>query len=304
MTGEVVGNPSGQPFDFSRFRGGPLFRVAGTLPTEHLFIGHTVCPGFQDTVPPGHWWRQTSFHVPGYDGLHEERSYRHTPVDLADYDYASVNVSAMERAARQGRGAPIALVFRNPVDQALSYFHYCQAHVNPAYHLLWGRPVFAMPFREYLLGPALLSYARQFISYQVQAARYPHLVTMIPYESLIDRPLETATRLFDHFSGTRRERPMLPAAVRLVRKEHMRAIETKLGRSLDGTRRNGHRSHMQQSEDAQPDHAADASLRNEAIARLSQMGVDCSLFAWGPPRTPALQAAWSANARGARRASG
>ncbi len=126
LTGEVIGNPQGAAFDFDRFRGGPLFRVAGTLPTEHMFIGHTICPGFQDIVPTGHWWRQTSFHVPGYDCFHEEKSYRHTPVDLANYDYAPVKVPAMERAARKGRGAPIALVYRNPVDQAYSYFRYCQ----------------------------------------------------------------------------------------------------------------------------------------------------------------------------------
>ena len=222
LTGEIIGNPQGAAFDFKRSRGGPLFRVAGTLPTEHMFIGHTVCPGFHDSIPTRHWWRQTSFHVPGYDCLHEEKSYRHTPVDLASYDYAPIKVPAMERATRKGRGAPIALVYRNPVDQAFSYFRYCQAHINPAYRLFRGRAIAEMSFREYLFDAALISYARQFISYQLQAARYPDLVKLIPYENLIDRPVETATHLLDHFSGTRREWPMLRAAVRLVRKEHMR----------------------------------------------------------------------------------
>ena len=283
LTGEIIGNPQGAAFDFKRFRGGPLFRVAGTLPTEHMFIGHTVCPGFHDSIPTRHWWRQTSFHVPGYDCLHEEKSYRHTPVDLASYDYAPIKVPAMERATRKGRGAPIAVVYRNPVDQAFSYFRYCQAHINPAYRLFRGRAIAEMSFREYLFDAALISYARQFISYQLQAARYPDLVKLIPYENLIDRPVETATHLLDHFSGTRREWPMLRAAVRLVRKEHMRAIEGKLGSSLDGTR-NGESSHMRPSDDAERDLLTDASLRDEAIARLSDMGVDCSLFAWPPHR--------------------
>ena len=302
LTGEVVGNPKGPAFDFGRFRGGPLFRVAGTLPTQHMFIGHTVCPGFQDLLPARHWWRQTSFHVPGYDCLHEETSYRHTPVDLAVYDYAPVKVPAMERAAQRGRGGPIALVYRNPVDQAYSYFRYCQAHVNPAYRVFHGRPVAEMSFREYLFGAALISYARQFITYQVQAARHPGLVKMIPYENLIDRPVETATCLLDHFSGTRREWPMLPAAVRLVRKEHMRAIETKLGNSLDGTR-NGQSSHMRPSDDAGRDQLADASVRDEAIARLGEMGIDCSLFAWPTPRPAALRLALPNDARQAWQAS-
>ena len=44
ITGKVIGMASGQPFDFKRFKGGPLFRVQGTLPAEHLFIGHTAYP--------------------------------------------------------------------------------------------------------------------------------------------------------------------------------------------------------------------------------------------------------------------
>lgn len=288
LTGEVVGDPQGAAFDFNRFRGGPLFRVGGTLPDEHMFIGHTVCPGFHNMVPATHWWRRTSFHVPGYDCFHEEKSYRHTPVDLASYDYAPVRVSAMDRAARKGQGAPIALVYRNPVDQAFSYFRYCQAHVNPAYHLFRGRPVADMSFREYLFDAALISYARQFISYQLQAERYPQLVKMIPYEHLIDRPVETATDLLDHFCGMRREWPMLPAAARLVRKEHMRAIEDKRGSSLDGTR-NGQDSHMRPSGDTEQDSLADPAIRDEAIARLSELGVDCSLFAWPSHRATTMQ---------------
>ena len=303
LTGEVIGNPRGPAFDFTRFRGGPLFRITGALRAKHMFIGHTVCPGFQDLLPAGHWWRQTSFHVPGYDCLHEETSYRHTPVDLARYDYAPVKVPAMERAARKGLGGRIAFVYRNPVDQAFSYFRYCQAHVNPAYHLFRGRPVTEMSFREYLFGAALISYARQFITYQIQAARYPDLVKMIPYENLIDRPVETAIHLLDHYSDHRREWPMLPAAVRLVRKDHMRAIEGKLGSSLDGTR-NGQDSHMRASEDTERDRLADPSIRDEAIARLSEMGVDCSLFAWPAQRAVTLRRAYPGHVRDGRRAAG
>ena len=46
LTGQIVGTPTGPRFDFERFKGGPLFRVRGSLPADHLFIGHTVCPGF------------------------------------------------------------------------------------------------------------------------------------------------------------------------------------------------------------------------------------------------------------------
>jgi hypothetical protein len=47
VTGKVIGNKTGVPFDFERLKGGPLFRVRGSLPVKHLFIGHAVCPGFR-----------------------------------------------------------------------------------------------------------------------------------------------------------------------------------------------------------------------------------------------------------------
>jgi hypothetical protein len=304
LTGEILGNPQGPAFDFERFRGGPLFRVAGTLPDDHLFIGHTVCPGFENRTDKPDWWKQGSFHVRGYDGLHEEESYRNTPVDLATYDFAPIKVPAMDRAARKGRGAPIALVYRNPIDQAASYFRYCQAHVSPAYHMLRGRPVADMSFREYLFDAALNSYARQFLSYQEQAARYPGLVKLVPYEGLIDRPVETLTALLDHFSATRRPWPVLPAAVRLARKEHMRAIEGRLGRSLDGTR-NGRnsQSHMRPSDDTEREQPMDPELRDEAIAMLGGMGIDCRLFAWPAQRAPSIRLAYNDEERHRKRAS-
>ncbi len=112
LTGEIVGNPQGPAFDFERFRGGPLFRVAGTLPDDHLFIGHTVCPGFANRTDQPDWWKQGSFHVRGYDALHEEESYRNTPVDLATYDFAPIKVPRW--TARPERGA--ALQSRSSIE--------------------------------------------------------------------------------------------------------------------------------------------------------------------------------------------
>lgn len=284
LTGDIVGRTDGQPFDFGFIRGGPLFRVTGTLPADHLFVGHAVCPGFDDIAKTIDWWSRTAFHVRGYDCFHEEESYRHTPVDLAPYEYAPVDVAAMERAAQRGRGAPIVLVFRNPIDQAASYFRYCQVHADPAYRLFRGKPLAETNFRDYLLDAALISYARQFISYQLQAARHPHLVKLIAYEHLVERPLETMTGLLNHLAGSERDWPMLAAAIHLARKKHMRAVEAHLGRSLDGTRL-GSGSHITTADDFGQEWPKADALRDEAIARLDAMGIDCRLIEWPASQT-------------------
>jgi hypothetical protein len=163
LTGRIFGDPSGPAFDLRSVRGGPLFRVRGTLPDDHLFIGHTVCPGF--AASDVDWWHATPFHVPGYDYFHEGMDYPNTPVDLAEYSCTPVDVSEMERAARRGRGRPIGLVYRNPLDQAVSYFRYSQNHKDTTYNSVNGKPLAAMALREYLFDCALPSYAKQFISF-------------------------------------------------------------------------------------------------------------------------------------------
>lgn len=279
LTGRTIGVPSGRQFDFKRFRGGPLFRVRGTLPADHLFIGHTVCPGFDSRAAGLDWWKGTSFHVPGYDYFHEGMNYRYTPVDLAPYDYAPIRVPALERSARKGRGRPAVLVYRNPLDQAASYFRYCLNHKNPAYNSCGGQPLAVMPFGDYLLKRALPSYAKQFISFQAMAERHPGQVLLVPYERLLEKPVEALAGILDHLSGDPRDRPALDDAVWLARSEHMKAIEKELDRSLDGTRAN-RTSHITQGNSGKADSRIDGKMRNSAIALLKQWGIDIALFEW------------------------
>jgi hypothetical protein len=286
LTGKIVGNPFGRCFDFQAFNGGPLFRVAGTMPTDSLFIGHTVCPGFGDLAGKAEWWSETDFHVPGYDYLHEGMDYRYTPVELAEDRYAPIDVPALEKAAGKGRGPRVVLVYRNPVDQARSYLRYCREHRNPNYNVIRGRPITSVSFHDYLFGGALASYAKQFISFQVQARRYPELVRLIPYERLIKRPVEILTVMLDHLSGAPRDWERLPDAVRLARRDHMKAIEKELGRSLDGTLA-GRGSHMRQ---ADADTPIDAATRDEAEAFLQNLGIDTDLLEWPAVREARVSA--------------
>lgn len=277
LTRRVFGDPSGPSFDFQSFRGGPLFRVNGTLADDHLFIGHTVCPGF--TGSDVAWWDATPFHVPGYDYFHEGMNYRYTPIDLAPYRYTPVRVRALERSARRGRARPIVLIYRNPLDQALSYFRYGQSHKDATYNSFHGRPLTAMAFRDYLLESALPSYAKQFISFQTLAERHPLQVRLIPYERLIADPVGVLAIVLDHLAGMAERRSWLADAVWLARREHMKAIEAELGRSLDGTRID-RGSHISQVNPGRPDARFDERTRTEAVAFLDRLGIDTGLFDW------------------------
>lgn len=278
LTGEVVGRPSGANFDFHRFRGGPLFHARQSMPHEHLFIGHTVCPGFARSVSDHSWWARTAFHVPGYDYLHDGLNYAYTPTDLAaEVEYTPLSVRALDRAAAAGRGAPMALVYRNPLAQAASYFRYGVGHASSTYNMVDGQPLARVPFRDYLFGRALPSYAKQFISFQTMAARHRGLVRLVPYESLMERPVEILADLLNHLQGTARcDWRNLHLAVHLARREHLKAIEAELGRSLDGTR-TSNISHMRS---ARLEETLHGRLREDVIERLQWMGVDTDLLVW------------------------
>jgi hypothetical protein len=281
LTGQVIGDAGGPPFDFRRFVGGPLFQTQGTLPFEHLFIGHTVCPGFSRIAGETEWWGRTAFHAPGYDYLHEGWNFEYTPVDLSPSRYLAVPVQALEHAPWSNPGQRMALIYRNPIDQIESYFDYCQHHEQPTFNLMKERPLAELDVRDYLFGGALLSYARQFISYQRLAQRLPAQVRLVAYEHLMEKPEEMLAELLDFLAGRPGNWRMLEAAIALARPQHLQAIELELGRSLDGSPRNG-RSHIRPAGPRPPGrHRVAEADRLTAIDWLASAGIDVSLLAWG-----------------------
>ena len=289
LTGRTFGDPSGPSFDFQCFRGGPLFHVGGTLPDDHLFIGHTVCPGF--AASDVDWWGSTPFHVPGYDYLHEGMNYRYTPIDLA-----AVPLHAGPRAGARTRPPVAAAAGRSSSSIAIRSTRRCRTSATAKTTRKRrttrsnGRPLAAVALRDYLFESALPSYAKQFISFQALAERHPAQVRLVPYERLMAQPVEVLAGILDHLSGTPRERPALADAVWLARREHMKAIENELGRSLDGTRID-RGSHITQVTPGRADPRIDEQTRSEAMAFLDRRGLDIGLFEWPLTKEAATAAA-------------
>ncbi len=173
VTGETVGRPSGRPFDFARFDGGPLFGVRSALPFEHLFIGHTVCPGFDQVAHEVPWWSATPFHVPGYDYFHDGLNYAYTPAEFDDRRYVSIVPEELDRSPWSDPQQRLLLVYRDPLDQVESFYHYSRTHAQAVYRGFDGRQLAEVALREFAFGGALASYAKQFVSYQHMALHRP-----------------------------------------------------------------------------------------------------------------------------------
>jgi hypothetical protein len=278
LRGRVVGSAAGRPFNFDHLTGGPLLWAPNLVASDHLFIGHAVCPGFNKVAAGFPWWQDTRFCAPGFDYFHEGLDYTQVPVDMAPHTTVPVSVKGLDGAAWAEPGQRAVLVYPDPLDQAACYFNYCRKHFAPAYNTLDGRPLADWNFRDYLFLHALPSYAKVFVSYQVMASQVPGSVSIVPHWRLLERPAETLASMLSHLTGRSQDWPMIEDAVDLARREHLAAVELELGRPLDGTRRRRPSRNRDVREEIFHEEL-DPDLGREALELLASLGVDSQYFA-------------------------
>ncbi|HYD04595.1 MAG TPA: sulfotransferase domain-containing protein, partial [Reyranella sp.] len=278
LTGQSFGDPAGPPFDFERFRGGPLFQTRPALAVERMLIGHAVCPGFSRIAGDIPWWSGTPFHAAGYDYLNEGLNYRYTPVEFARGPFAVLDPDALEALPWTDERQRMVLVYREPVAQAQSYFQFCKNHVDPERRKLGGRWLEDIGFGEYLFEAALPSYAKLFVTYQQMAVCLPDQVRLVAYERLMQQPEPILAEILGFLDAdVALDGTVLHAATELARAEHLQAIERELNRSLDGTRSSG--SHIQRPRSAGSG-TTDAALYARAADWLAEKGIDPDRFVW------------------------
>ncbi len=280
LSQKVVGNPAGQPFNFDHVRGGPLLWAPKMIGPSHLFIGHTVCPGFSRIAAEVPWWQGTQFCAPGFDYFHEGLDYAQVPVDLAPHAYVAVSVADMEAAAWADPAQRAVLLYPDPIDQAAFYFRYCQNHGRPSHNKLEGKRLTEWSFRDYLFKYGLLSYAKLFVSYQAMAKALPGAVSIVSHRLLVDRPAETLGSILSHLAGKQRDWPMIDDAVALAQPDHLAAVQEEVGRPWDRANRRpqGRPGDSYEQIMGEP---LDPRLRREALEFLASLGIESRYFA--PP---------------------
>jgi hypothetical protein len=282
LSGRRVGDPAGPAFNFDHMSGGPLLWAPDIAPSHHLFIGHTVCPGFGRISSKFEWWGRTPFLAQGYDYLHEGINYGHVPVDLAPHAFVSVSVDDVDAAAWSHGGQRMVLVYGDPIDHAVGCFANRRTQVRAAYGQPGERPAVDATFREFLLGRALPTYAKMFISYQAMAQALPDKVLIVAEEALHAEPARILSSLLSHLNLDHWQSAPLDAVADLCRREHIMAIEQELGRSFAGSR--GRRKKPAGGVQETVSWAArDPNLRREAFSVLRSMGVDTAYFREAPP---------------------
>lgn len=281
LSGRCVGNPAGPSFNFDHVSGGPLLWAPDLVPSHHLFIGHTVCPGFDRIASQFHWWESTPFSAPGYDYLHDGINYAHVPVDLAPHAFVSVSVDDVDAAAWSDAGLRMVLVYGDPIQHAIGCFTNSRNQRRAANGSTGERPALERTFHEYLLERALPSYAKMFISYQAMAKAAPGAVHIVAEDALRAEPARILSSLLSHLRLERWQSAPIDAVADLARRDHIMAVERELGRSLTGSRSSRNKAAgIEQEPVARA--ARDPGLRREALTSLATMGVDTAYFQTAP----------------------
>jgi len=289
LTGEMVGNPGGPAFNFDHVSGGPLLWAPDLVPFRHLFIGHTVCPGFNRISSEYDWWAGTPFSARGFDYFHDGMNYAHVPVDLAPHAFAPVSVDDVDAAAWTDARQRMVLVYGDPVDKALASFTLKRNQGRSASGRFGERP-FAVPsFDEYLFNHSLPGYAKMMVSYQAMAQAVPGAVQIVSEETMRAEPDRVLPSVLAHLKLDRWTTARLDAVVNLSRPEHLAVVEREIGRSFTGPRR-GRKGTMASPPPVRA--AVDPGLRRKALSFLASMGVDTAYFQ--PPLAVSLQSVGAA----------
>lgn len=227
------------------------------------FHNHLIFPGFRGAS--GKWdlrpmWDKLDFYVEGYDVG--------SPM-LAGKPFFD---------PCQNPSARVIYVYRNPLDQCVSFYRHGKNHVNCrlTYAVRNGREQFISNANEFAEWVGLESYLKQFLTFHYMRNRCPNLL-MVRYEDLVRTPREVFKGMLSFLgisTGEEEKAEALNRAVEYVNAENLKKLEQKLGRALGNDQRTNGESHMRGGlVGSWREHLSDETVQG-AWRRFEEFGVD------------------------------
>ncbi len=209
------------------------------LGVNELVICHAACPGF------GHYrgeyrqaWDELNYYVQGFnvgDGLLRIS-------ERADLD------PVLNEDVR------IVYCYRNPLDQAVSFFGHIQNHSDPKHRSYVdsdGKQCSIENVRQYILNVGLESYIKQFLTFKVMKQMCPDNILLIKYETLATEPARAFAGILNHFGHdihNPSNQQKIVQAMALSSKDSIKKIERTIGHSIGGDQVDPSESHIRGGE--------------------------------------------------------
>ncbi len=201
---------------------------------------HTICPGFLEICqgPERRKWDDLDFYNPGFNYGYER--------------FIAGNETVF--APNRNRDIRIVYIYRNPLDQAVSYFRHTQKHRQPTTRTAidsTGREVAIKDARDYLRRVGIEAFIKQYFTYHCMSERFADNVRMICYENLAREPEKTFMEMLNFLNfqiDTEEKWRCFRRAAKSTTIESLRNLETAIAAPLGRDQGDPGESHMRGGE--------------------------------------------------------
>ena len=255
----------------------PVFVRDNTIGLDAMSILHVICPGF--SCYQGKYrkfWDELTFPDMGYDqsqrfvGYIRRGKFR-VPVDRLFNPTLNGNVK-------------IAYFYRNPLDQAVSFFNHIQNH-----KFEWlkcrrdhqGNMIRMSNVSEFIHHVGLESYIKQFLTFKIMKDLYSDNILLLKYENLIRNPKPTFLSVLTHFGHDVEDSNHLKKvemALLMSSKKSLKKIEKLIGNSLAKDQINSNQSHIRDGSVGQWRSRFEQSDLAKIQERLERFGLSLTDF--------------------------
>lgn len=201
-----------------------FFYYGRSVGTGVFYLMHFFCPGFRkyDGRLRPQWERLSDWgeHV-GYDGARE--------IVRGNEEFFD---------PRENPTVRIVHVYRNPLDQAVSFFRHSRHHVDEETRRFTdsnGRKVVFSSPSHFLFTVGLEAYLKQHLTYVLMKRLYPDNIVMLPYENALRDPVShfrTILAYFGHNPRKLENGDRIRKALQLSSRRYLKDVEKKLGHVL------------------------------------------------------------------------
>ncbi|MBW1702365.1 MAG: sulfotransferase domain-containing protein [Deltaproteobacteria bacterium] len=230
--------------------------VIRNIDLDAFLICHSVCLGFYKYH--GQYrevWDKLNFYVDGYNWAKNiiDSNIRHFDPSL-------------------NADVKIVYLYRNPLDQAVSFFRHAQKHKDQRhmqYKDRFGNTCAIKTLQEFIFNIGLESYIKQFLTFKVMKDIYSHNILTVKYEELVRKPEQIFKKILNHFGhniDNEMKASAFQTALKLSRMDSMKKIEDKIGHSLGDDQADTNEKHVRDGKIGK----WKTHFNNEDIARIEK----------------------------------
>ncbi len=197
---------------------------------------HAICPGFMEACrgEERRKWDALEFYVPGFN-----------------YGYGKF-IEGNEQVFSPANNGDIRIVYiyRNPMDQCVSYFRHIEHHRKPStrtYVDSDGTEKTIEDLKHYISRVGIDAYIKQYYTFHVMKRAYPGNITMITYEDMTRDPDGTFRSMLGFLNVSlddETKETCFQKALNASSAESLRNLETAMGGSLARDQGDERESHM------------------------------------------------------------